>query len=146
MKKIIYLLLAAVLGLGLFFIYKTQKNSPPNRHTNPQQSVYMQQAHTICKQLTLADHLYTSHQPKKAFSTVENAYWNIYDNILEIQERSYQSPAFIFEVEQQFHHMSHLVQQPRTQHQDTIVLSASQSLCHEVIHEAQSLNSAQRSL
>ena len=43
--------------------------------------------------------LYQNKEIKKAYETAENAYWNVYDNVLEIKYRSYATPAYIFSVE-----------------------------------------------
>ena len=75
--------------------------------TRSSSSIFTDQANIITSKLFCALEGYKGGHGESAHDIVEDAYWNTYDNILEIKYRSFVSPAKIFSVENEFHTLSH---------------------------------------
>lgn len=102
-------------------------------------NLYTDQARIICQRLQQALQSYQHGKGQVAYQQVEDSYWNVYDNILEIKYRSYATPALIFSVENNFHDLSHAMQQiaePPTAVQSKQVKQQVFALCHEVQKES----------
>jgi len=83
--------------------------------------------------------LYQSKQVKQASHLSDSAYWDVYDNILEIKYRSYVTPRYIFNVENKFHQLSASITQPITTKKIALSQKKANLLCIEVNKEAKFL-------
>lgn len=102
-------------------------------------SLYQKQADKICLMLDQAMQYYKKGNTEKAYSLSEDAYWNVYDNILEIKYRPYATPAHIFSVESQFHAISDLMHKPITSKNLKVLNKKITTLCSEVNKQADEL-------
>tara|TARA_Y100000815_G_C13342930_1_gene500784 strand:- start:2883 stop:3326 length:444 start_codon:yes stop_codon:yes gene_type:complete len=120
------------IAIGLVFILKN--NTSVNINGSQETSLYHDQAVKICQLLNKSVALYQAKQFKQAHTVAENAYWNVYDNILEIKYRPYVTPEKIFNVEEQFHQFSNTVLGASDAKQS--VTQQAKNLCEEVNKQA----------
>lgn len=141
-KKTITFLLVflMLLVLAVLWISHQQTSSHKPSATKQLTSIYSKQANLICKQLNQAQAHYEQGHAKKAHQLAEDAYWNIYDNILEIKYRSYATPATIFSVEQSFHQLSDLFEKPYSAEQIIMIKQSVTSICKNMHQQAKLLN------
>lgn len=137
-KTFIFIAIAVVLIILLALgVWHTNRNSPKMTGA---ENLYQKQADKICAMLHQALTFYQNKEIKKAYNTAENAYWNVYDNVLEIKYRSYATPAYIFSVESEFHAISALMTAPVTDKKIQAIQKKNKALCAEVNKEAKYLN------
>ncbi len=137
-KSFIFIGIAVVLLILLALgVWRSNQNSPKTKSTT---NLYQKQADKICSMLHQALMLYQNKNIKKAYNIAENAYWNVYDNVLEIKYRSYATPAYIFSVESEFHAISTLMTAPVTHKKIQAIQKKSKALCAEVNKEAKYLS------
>lgn len=137
-KTLIFIGIAVILIILLALgFWHSSKN---NMKITGSENLYQKQADKICMMLNQALSLYQKKAIKKAYETAENAYWNVYDNVLEIKYRSYATPAYIFSVESEFHATSTLMTAPVTDKKIQAIKTKVKWLCAEVNKEAAYLN------
>ena len=142
LKKPLLLISAiALIFIIILIIYAARMPNAPKGKGKPEQhkSLYQQQADKICLMLNQAVQHYKAGNIKKAYTVSENAYWNVYDNILEIKYRPYATPATIFTVEGEFHATSDLMKKPLTSQNLDAVNKKVKALCAEVNKQAHEL-------
>ena len=100
-------------------------------------SFFDHQALLVCHKLHDSEQLYHASHFKEASQVAEAAYWNIYDNVLEIKYRSYATPGKIFSVENSFHQLSSDESHAGSANN---IANEVQSICQEVKKESAILN------
>ena len=138
-KKTLLVIVLAILLIGLLLLGILRSGTHTNKMAT-EVNLYQKQADKICKMLDNAFTLYKGKQSKKAYDLAESAYWDVYDNVLEIKYRSYATPAYIFGVEGKFHAASTLMTVPITAKNTADISTQIKALCTEVNAEAAYLN------
>lgn len=140
-KPLLLISVIALIFIIVLIIYAAHMPNTSKEKGEPEQhkSLYQQQADKICLMLNQAVQYYKSRDLKKAYTVSENAYWNVYDNILEIKYRPYATPATIFSVEGEFHATSDLMKKPVTSQNLDAVNKKVKALCAEVNKQAHEL-------
>lgn len=137
-KSLIFISIAVILIILLVLgVWHSSKNI---MKVTSSENLYQKQADKVCTMLHQALSLYQNKAIQKAYETAENAYWNVYDNVLEIKYRSYATPAYIFSVESEFHAISALITAPVTNKKVQAIKTKIKGLCAEVNKEAEYLN------
>jgi hypothetical protein len=149
-KYFISLLIILLLGFFFLLIFKPgQQKHTQESHINKtkttqataiKHSLYQKQSAKICGMLTSAVDLYTKTQHKKAYDLAESAYWDVYDNILEIKYRSYGTPQEIFSVENNFHAFSKSLKIANSDAHLKKINSAKTDLCKTIKKQADILD------
>lgn len=144
MKKIIFpivlIILLAIIVIAIGVISSTNKKSSIVGNQHISQSLYDKQAVKICTMLKQASVLYQNGNSNKAVKISDSAYWDVYDNIMEIKYRSYTSPSDIFSIENSFHGYSDMLQKPFSSEQFKKINKAREEICKEMHKEAKILN------
>lgn len=138
MKKFL-ILTACVIIIAVAIIILIPQDGNNNKIQN-KGSLYDQQAHKICTMLTTASNLYKAKKYEEAAKTSDSAYWDVYDNIMEIKYRSFASPGDIFEVENKFHSYTSKLRSPYTSQSMSQIIKHRDILCNEMYKEAKILN------
>ncbi|MED7789438.1 hypothetical protein [Francisella sp. 19X1-34] len=144
MKKIIIpvsiIIIIAIIVIVLGALSTTTKKSDHSIVNKSSKSLYDRQAEKICSMLEQASELYKNNNSAKAVKVSDSAYWDVYDNIMEIKYRSYTSPADIFSIENSFHGYSDMLKQPVSKAQLARINKARANICKELDKEAKILN------
>ena len=106
MKLLLCVISVFTLAILLFFI-KGLSGSVSNKKTS--ETIYTRQASQICMDLNRAHSLFKQGKNREAYQLSQQAYWQKYDNLIEIKYRSYGTPQEIFETENSFHEISQLI-------------------------------------
>ena len=138
-KKSLLIIVLAILLIGLLLLGILRSGTHTNK-TTTEVNLYQKQANKICKMLDDAFTLYKNKQSKKAYTLAESAYWDVYDNVLEIKYRSYATPAYIFGVEGKFHAASTALAAPISAKNTAAITTQIKALCTEVNAEVAYLN------
>lgn len=140
-KKILLFISIIVIAFILIILLFASMFQPTKdqTHNSGQKSLYQQQADKICTMLHQAMRRYLAADAKQAYNISENAYWDVYDNILEIKYRPYVTPAYIFSVEGKFHAISDLMKAPVTDKNKQAIRTKIKTLCIEVNRQAHEL-------
>ena len=105
-NKIISIFLLLLIAATILCMVIASHIQPNLKDKPSNMSLYQSQAKKICTMLDNSYAILKKGQPKQAYTISENAYWDVYDNILEIKYRPDATPAYIFGVEGQFHELS----------------------------------------
>ncbi|QIW10023.1 hypothetical protein [Francisella sp. LA112445] len=142
MRKIILpisiIIILAIVVIVLGALNTTTKKSDST--VISKRSLYDRQTEKICSMLQQASALYQNNNSIKAVKVSDSAYWDVYDNIMEIKYRSYTSPADIFSIENSFHGYSDMLKQPASKNQLVKINKARLDICKELSKEAKILN------
>lgn len=136
-KKIILFMVAVIVIITLGFFVLVSQGSLTNDSAAKPVNLYYAQADKVCSMLKQSVALYQTNKLTQAHALAEGAYWDVYDNILEIKYRPYVSPGDLFGVEEQFHQFSNLILQTDSNVQQ--VNKSMQTLCDEVNKQAKFL-------
>lgn len=142
-KKIGFFLLISIIFIASFaLLIKGKKSKPSASHSMIviKTSLFQQQVQKICGMLNNAEILYSKSKFKQAHALSETAYWDVYDNILEIKYRSYGTPAEIFAVENQFHNYSSMLKAPLSIEKQKRITLARVSICKTIKKQADILD------
>ncbi|MGF1742278.1 hypothetical protein L4C34_14555 [Vibrio profundum] len=153
-KKIslFFVVLIVIFISASLYIFKTNdqavSNSQPqstDKHSSglpphSTDSIYTQKAKQICNMMVQSYALLGKGKVEDAQSMSSNAYWDIYDGVIEIKYRSYASPSEIYDVEQKFHTLTNLITNPMTQEKEVRIKKKMDDVCSEVMREADLLN------
>ena len=123
----------------IIIILKNKNNGKLQINNEKNISIYTIQSNKICKNLDKAIKYYKKKNYDKAYNLVDDSYWNIYDNILEIKYRSYATPAKIFTVEKMFHSLAENMKKPISKDQLESNITDSIKLCNETKNESKIL-------
>ncbi|WP_150466278.1 hypothetical protein [Francisella sp. SYW-9] len=144
MKKIVIplciIIILAIIVIVLGSLNTTTKKSDSSTVGSTSKSLYDRQVEKICSMLEQAGVLYQNNNSAKAVKVSDSAYWDVYDNIMEIKYRSYTSPADIFSIENSFHGYSDMLKQPVSKNQLAKINKARLDICKELNKEAKILN------
>ena len=137
----LFVFILIIIFIIILIIFSSRDGDKKNqKKVTDHLSIYSSQAEKICKDLNKSLDLYKNNSYEKASKLVEDSYWNIYDNILEIQYRSYATPSQIFQIEENFHELSKNMKIPYSTKQFDANKSKVLSLCKEMRFESKLLN------
>ncbi|MED7820098.1 MULTISPECIES: hypothetical protein [unclassified Francisella] len=145
MKKLIFpivlIILLAIIVVVVGVVSSTNKqSSSSNSQKKLSKSLYDKQAKKICLMLKQASVRYKDNNSVEAVKISDSAYWDVYDNIMEIKYRSYTSPSDIFSIENSFHGYSDMLQKPFSSEQFKKINKVREEICKEMHKEAKILN------
>ena len=131
-------LIVLLVLLGVF--YESNSSAATNSHIKAGVSLYTSQSNKICAMLNSALSKYQSGDSDAASSIASSAYWDVYDNLLEIKYRSFGTPAEIFSTENKFHSISSELQTKFTNDRYNSSKNNIQQLCSIIKKQAAVLN------
>lgn len=141
MKKLLLIVISIfIIATAIILILPPQNKKSTSTSVKNNGSLYDQQANKICSMLTKASELYKTKKYEEAAKTSDSAYWDVYDNIMEIKYRSFASPSDIFEVENKFHAYTDKLRIPYTPQNMSQIIRHKNMICDEMQKEAQILN------
>lgn len=139
-KKFTVIILFVVISiLAVWWIVIAMKSVSAPSASVATVGLYQKQANKICKMLDDATTLYQGGKIDKAKKIASNAYWQVYDDILEIKYRSQVSPSRIFAIENTFHAIPKMMTKPVTNTKVSQIAAHAKQLCQEVNKEAHQL-------
>ena len=124
----------------LAFYYESKPSANNNISKTADVSLYSSQSEKICKMLNSALSKYKLGNSDLAYSLADSAYWDVYDNLLEIKYRSFGTPAEIFATENKFHSISSAMQTKFTGDRYNASKNNIQQLCSIIKKQAAVLN------
>ena len=133
-------MILSILTTFIYMFYLNVQIKDKNRHSQKTLrqtvSLYQAQARKICNMLYSSIKAYKAGNYDKAFTTSNSAYWDVYDNILEIKFRPDATPAKIFSVEDQFHDLSAQLKSKKNLVHLKDINKKANKLCKEVTSES----------